>query len=360
MIKFNPGDIISANTPFVHILDFTKKANFCDYCATKSDSLRKCYDCKQMHYCDKTCQKIDWKKHKFECSIYKQSYSEISGDLDRFLLRLYLFIQNNPTLKKKKETLLYDKQVERSFNDLMTHMENIKSDKNRMSNFYKLVERYNLCGIDFDGEVLFEYFCKICINSFSILDVQLISIGSGLYIAESVFDHSCEPNATTIYSGIDLEVRAIKPITKEEKITINYFDMKESKSIRQEKLLTGYYFNCKCQRCSNENPSDSIDCNQVIKLNNQMDEYVYSKSNWVKAYQIGLETMPLYEKIYGDYHPDLTVQLVRILKLRLYISSDLDNEAIQLISRVRKHISITHGYNNELFKMFQEIINAEN
>ena len=229
-----------------------------------SDSLRKCSECKKMYYCNKKCQTIDWKKHKYECSIYKQSYSEIDFELYRFLLRLYLFIQNNPTLKEKKDTLSNDQRFGRSFNDLMTHKENIKSDIKRLLFFNMLVQRFNKCGIDFDKEVLFECFCKYVINSLTILDIEFDPIGWGLYIAESMFDHSCGPNATTVYNGINIEVRAFKPITDEDKITIHYYDMKKPKYIRQEYLLNGYYFNCNCQRCCNESLSD---CKSKIKNN---------------------------------------------------------------------------------------------
>lgn len=121
-----------------------------------------------------------------------------------------------------------------------------------MRHFDFVCERYNSCNIEFDRSIMFEYFCKICINSFSILDVSLNEIGSSLYLESSNFDHSCVPNATTIFSGTYLEIRAIKEIHLGEKIYINYVDLKNDSATRQKSLSRQYYFKCNCSRCNSD------------------------------------------------------------------------------------------------------------
>lgn len=202
-----------------------------------------------MHYCDSLCQKKDWKKHKFECPIYKDYYGQLRHNLDRFLLRLYLFLSSNKGLASKKETLQHDETVGRSFEDLISHQDDIEKDTLRTRHFEALVQRYSDCNIDFDRSTLFEYFCKICINSFSILNADLNEIGSALYIAESVFDHSCTPNAAPVFNGMYLEIRSIKEINEEEPISINYVDLKDNRESRQKRLREQFYFVCQCTRC---------------------------------------------------------------------------------------------------------------
>ena len=184
--------------------------------------------------------------------MYKPYYSYFHRNLDRFLLRLYLVLTNKSNLLSKKDKLQHDESIERCFEDLITHKEDISKDFSRMRHFDFVCQRYNSCNISFDKNVLFEYFCKICINSFSILDVSLNEIGSSLYIANSYFDHSCVPNATTIFSGTYLEIRAIKEIDVGDKIYINYVDVKNDKVTRQKSLKEQYYFECTCPRCKSD------------------------------------------------------------------------------------------------------------
>lgn len=90
-----------------------------------------------------------------------------------------------------------------------------------------------------------------------------------------------------------------------------------------------------------------------------MDDCIENHSErWARAYQLGMESLPYFQRIYNPHHPDLTVQLVRIAKLRLLISSDLDNEGLQLVHMARKHLNITHGCNHELHKVFQHALGS--
>ena len=304
-----------------------------------------------MKYCDTLCQKKDWKKHKFECGVYKEFYSELHPNLDRFLLRLYLFLTNNKNLINKKEKLQHEPYNERSFEDLMTHQTDIENDQNRMRQFEAICQRLSKC-IEFDKATLFNFYCKICINSFSIVDVNINEIGSGLYIAESVFDHSCTPNAAPVFNGMYLEIRAIKDIKKGEKLNINYVDLKVDLATRHESLRKQYYFDCHCIW-------QDFDHELLKKLNTDMDSYIDQESEWMKAYTLCQQTIDLYHQVYGHYHPDLTVQLVRLCKLRIWVSPDLDNEALELIKKTGAHIAVTHGHNHDLFKVFRKAINLE-
>ena len=45
--------------------------NKCDHCAKPSATMQ--CPCKNARYCDKTCQKGDWKGHKISCSFSKKS-----------------------------------------------------------------------------------------------------------------------------------------------------------------------------------------------------------------------------------------------------------------------------------------------
>lgn len=54
---------------------------------------------------------------------------------------------------------------------------------------------------------------QMVINSFTILDIDMNSIGTGIYLAASILDHSCNPNAVATFDGKTISIRATKDLT---------------------------------------------------------------------------------------------------------------------------------------------------
>ena len=225
-----------------------------------------------------------------------------------------------------------------------------------MRYFDDICKRFQLCDINFDCEQLFELFCKICINSFSILNEDLNEIGTGLYICGSILNHSCAPNAAPVFNGIDLEVRAIRQIESHEEVLINYVDLKMNREDRQIRLSEQYYFDCECLKCVSDSDSD-IDYELLKQLNQEFDELVSNQDNWQKCYEVGMQSIPLYHQVYGHFHPDLTVQLLRVLKVNALIAQSLDDQNIlSLIRKTRNSIKITHGNTHRVNDIFNEAL----
>ena len=42
--------------------------DLCQYCSERRNDLLQCAACGTVQYCNRTCQKSDWKKHKKDCS----------------------------------------------------------------------------------------------------------------------------------------------------------------------------------------------------------------------------------------------------------------------------------------------------
>lgn len=206
-----------------------------------------------MHYCGRACQRTDWEKHKYECKIYAQHYASLDDSV-RFTLRLWFFLTKHPESASKKYSLQYDPSIGRSYEDLMTHSEDIANDVVKMQAFASICTKFTKLGISFDKSKLFEVFCKILFNSWLITDQYFIKNGRGLYVAESMFEHSCTPNAAMVFNGVQVEIRCMKPIEENETITINWVDLRESKGERQKTLKESYYFDCKCRRCEEDLP----------------------------------------------------------------------------------------------------------
>lgn len=56
----------------------------------------------------------------------------------------------------------------------------------------------------------FNSFVQMCVNGFNILDPEMLSIGTGIYLGCSVIDHSCDPNAVAVFEGVTIHIRAVK------------------------------------------------------------------------------------------------------------------------------------------------------
>lgn len=53
-----------------------------------------------------------------------------------------------------------------------------------------------------------------------------------------------------------MEFRTTREIVAGEELNINYIDTKADWKSRRKELLSGWYFDCKCSRCINEQALD--------------------------------------------------------------------------------------------------------
>jgi hypothetical protein len=220
-----------------------------------------------MFYCGKACQLADWRRgHKFgECKAYAYE-KELAGvewklnqgkdrkwirdyDTACLLLRLYLLAEHKPTrMTKRSECPPFVRR--RSFDDLMGHQDAVRRHGQRMEIFEQLLVMYERARVPVRRDQLFEVFCRMYVNGFSIMTSQLTEIGRAVYVLASMYDHSCVPNAVTVFNGINIQVRTMRrvDITKEP-ILISYLNVLVPPKQRITTLTDHYYFTCKCERC---------------------------------------------------------------------------------------------------------------
>ena len=94
----------------------------------------------------------------------------------------------------------------------------------------------------------------MCINSFSIVNGEMQAIGTGIYLAPSILDHSCSPNAVVTFDGIELRVQVTEdlPVLDWDSLRISYIDLFNSNADRLKELKERYYFDCDCPRCNSD------------------------------------------------------------------------------------------------------------
>ncbi|XP_046437813.1 histone-lysine N-methyltransferase SMYD3-like [Daphnia pulex] len=251
------GTTILESVPFVYCLKSSFRRELCDFCLKANSNLRKCLGCMVVSYCGRVCQREGWKDHKGECKNFVRVKPNVPTDSVRLIARLILKLQRGGDMEAEHVTPIWS----RKFKDLLSHRKEIKEDTKRMEYFMTICGVLNeyLSNEIFPNSVeLLGIYGRMCINSFNILNGEMQAIGTGIYLAPSILDHSCSPNAVATFDGFKLRIQLTQELPKLEwdSIRISYIDLMNSKSHRKKELKDRYYFDCDCPRCKN----DDIDC----------------------------------------------------------------------------------------------------
>ena len=208
--------------------------------------MKACSGCDHMFYCSENCRNRDLKIHKYECEIFKNHYELFHYPTRRLLLRLYLTLKHFPD--KRFGT---DSSQALNYEDLISHRDEIQKDEKKLETFENILKDFHQAGINCDREELFECFCKIISNTFTMENINTIPIGLSMFVMKS--NHSCDPNADLLFNGVNIKVRALKNISSTDKITVSLVDLKNSRKTRQELLKQSRYIMCTCSKCTNDN-----------------------------------------------------------------------------------------------------------
>ena len=212
---YKAGEVIVECKPIVHCVKEGSKGKYCDHCLKESVSLKKCSKCLKMYYCGKECQSTDWKYHKYECKVFKNPKFKMESSLaiERLVLRLWLFAENNPTFVSKRYKLFDGSDV--SLNGIEFDAEKLKRNKLLMMAFAYICDRLKTIGLEFETEKLFYWYglCNWGSGVFTInkiakyaSDLEILSdsakIVSAIYIELVKVGHSCLPNGDYVTDGL--------------------------------------------------------------------------------------------------------------------------------------------------------------
>lgn len=269
------GDIIVSAKPYVHTLSQSNRTVNCSSCVKSCGGLKKCSKCGVLKYCSVSCQREDWSVHKEECSYLQHVSPNIPVDSVMLMLRLIIKHKQRDFGKPDKSNETW----KRSFLDFKTHKKEIEQDPERMSQFSQIMfTLQKVVGNSLPPATeIFDIFCKMAVNSFTICDGELNPVGVGIYISPSLTDHSCVPNAVVTFCGKTLYLRALEEIKDPtpENIRISYIDQLALTSDRQDQLYKQYYFTCVCTRCSDgekDKKMRSVKCQNCFLGNMEKDE----------------------------------------------------------------------------------------
>ena len=248
----------------------------------------------------------------------------------------------------------------RTFADLETNSEQIKSDDKRMQIFdYCLATiEFNMSSVfnqEVDEELLFEIFCKLTSKQSQIVGFfdwhKTQVIGSGLYIETSGIGHSCVPNTAPVFDGSLMVIKAIKSIDVGEEVTMNYCHLEVCRDKRQKMLRNVFYKECVCFKCVCDDAN--VDYKEFDAIRNKIMSEVYQNRypKWTEVSKLCDKWMDMCNTIYGEYHPQNVIYLLRVFSYKM---QDKDRrEIVKLMSKLNVVIERMFGKDHTIFKMFE-------
>lgn len=246
----------------------------CLTCMKDVDGGFKCPDCR-WPMCGEKCAGSKWHKDR-ECQILASNATvEISPDHYRAIapLRYLLTKESHPDFYLR-------------FNYLMDHNEERKKDEETWNLYRKFVNDFllNDCKMEnfFKEEDLDRSVGLFWTNAFACQNGN----GQAIFPTFSFISHSCLSNSNhVVFPNKHLVLQAKTAVKKGEELTINYISPVQSTLRRKSKLRDKWFFECRCQRCSNtiDNHVSSLICqiNQcggvLTAANPQLDYWMCSK-----------------------------------------------------------------------------------
>ncbi|CAD0193839.1 unnamed protein product [Chrysodeixis includens] len=121
---------------------------------------------------------------------------------------------------------------------------------------------------------IFRTLGQLVINAHTVLDINtsqqpsemfpgdylecFVKVGTAIYPAASMMNHSCDPNIINVFYKNQLYVKGNKEIPEGSEVFNSYGPhyAREALHIRKEKLQAQYGFNCACQACTDDSRKD--------------------------------------------------------------------------------------------------------
>ena len=83
-------------------------------------------------------------------------------------------------------------------------------------------------------------------------------LGVGIYVKASYLNHSCHPNCVAVFNGTTLVIHATEHIKQGDELTISYTELLCPSYQRKEDLMSRYWFECQCSKCTSSVKEDRL------------------------------------------------------------------------------------------------------
>ena len=193
--------------------------------------------------------------HGLECGLLAGSGAQPGTDTAWLLMRVWLRFRH----EVEGEGEPHGEEVpgqkhKRTFADFFSHERDLRKDEKKMGHIARHYRDLEDILVDqmptFDEFV--ELYGKVVINNFELRQSGSgESYGMALYLAPSIVDHSCQPNAWVEIVGKRLVMRSSMDMERVEmdKVFFSYINTEAEFVVRQNYLRKYFFFTCACQKC---------------------------------------------------------------------------------------------------------------
>ena len=249
-----PGEVLlSLDRPLIAVLDRSRIIDTCSWCFSWTElpmlsgagpnqvtKVNACVGCKKVKYCSKRCQTQAWKAgHKKYCKIFVAHEETIPSLVEAAMQIIDGIKADDPSFK--------------AILDLESHRDEFEKAGGERWKTISFMAHTALKLLGYDETMLERAKTAMCIlmcNTFGLLAPTYDSLGLTLDPKLCLINHSCAPNAVTVFDGPKLAVRALNRIKKGEEVFISYIDSSSVFKLRQGELQDRYFFTCKCSKCN--------------------------------------------------------------------------------------------------------------
>ena len=195
--------------------------------------------------------------HGLECGLLAESGAEPGTVTAWLLMRVWLRYSHEVEVEGGPSgEVVPGCNKKRTFEDFLCHDSDIRQNKVTMSHISKHYKDLQDILVDMmPGFAEFvQLYGRMVINNFELITLTSggESLGIGVYLAPSIVDHSCQPDAWVEFSGRKLIMRSYIDREKVDmsKVFISYIDSEEEDAtVRKDYLKRHYFFEWGCLRC---------------------------------------------------------------------------------------------------------------
>ena len=343
-INLAAGDLIlKEETDMFVVCDERIEKNCANCLSENKGNLLVCTGCKIARYCDVDCQRMDWKRgHKLECRIFKSCQKRPTTTI-RFIIRILFRIHLDRLALYPDGNFTRSVAPMGSLKKLVDHADQ-SSDKHMF--YSQIIAKIYSFGLNYILHDVKEFMRLLMAIEFNAIGIQsnLETVGRALFPAYISFvNHSCSPNACLVFDQNKAELRALKPIGKNEPIFIAYIDICKPREWRKKYLHDEYLFDCHCSRCSDSEIFEDFD-HQAKNLQQLIDRQNFEQAA-ILAEKLGDELCA----VFGPYFPEVSLLYLKSFRCESAIANensiskrlfDVAVKAYRSLSRFNRHIPL--------------------
>ncbi|KAI7871285.1 hypothetical protein BDF14DRAFT_1765416 [Spinellus fusiger] len=255
----NPGTMVLKERPYLKFLHPSYRISHCTNCFHQLKHRIKCRNsqCRwSIMYCSPECEEDYWTNgiHHLLCRL-----PEARRFSQQVLMAFEGYIKGKqlPLSIRRRDGPVIPGLVSNIHRHTLSDVSQYRVNAEELKSFFYLPEEAVNCLVTIQGQIRCNSFSiqhTVSQSSTSMVIQKADSLGTGIYLSASTFNHACTPNAVVTFGShpLDLYVITSHPITSAgESLWISYGPVAAKHPIQERRsfLNDHYFFECNCDAC---------------------------------------------------------------------------------------------------------------